>query len=111
METPDDGLDYGYGRTWFTTEQQYVIFDVKACKDAHIMLTAVPGDYKAEDSYEIVLGGNQNTELYVRRGYGVISILILDEYRYISVLVRSKWYWKNVPSTQLFIFIIFAFRL
>ena len=72
VETPDDGEDYGYGRTWFTTEQQYVIFDIKSCKDAHIMLTAVPGDYKAEDVYEVVLGANSNTEIHVRRGYRVM---------------------------------------
>ena len=71
VETPDDGTDYGYGRTWLTTELQTLQFTVKACHDAHIMLTAVPGDYHADDAYEVVLGGNSNKETYIRRGYKV----------------------------------------
>ena len=71
METPDDGVDYIYGRTWFTPITETLTFALKACHDGHILLTAIPGYYQADDAYEIILGGNTNTETYIRRGYKV----------------------------------------
>ena len=71
VETPDDGQEYGFGRTWLSTEREVLQFSVKACSDAHVMLTAVPGDYTADDAYEIVFGANSNKETYIRRGYKV----------------------------------------
>src|SRR5688572_16793997 len=45
----------------------YITFKVKSCKDAHILLSSAVQDL-SNNTYEIVIGGSENTISAIRRG-------------------------------------------
>ena len=68
IATPDDGTLSLYDRVWISPGGESFTFTVKACNDAHLVMTSIPGDYQT-DVYEVVIGGSENTNTYIRRGY------------------------------------------
>ena len=59
---------YAYKTYWMTVfDTHYLIFTVRACSNAHIILANRPGiaDF---DSFEIIIGYNDNKETVIRRG-------------------------------------------
>ena len=57
---------YDYNQFWLTLNaRSYIVFRVMACNDAHIGLSAATGNSKTR-MYEFVIGGNSNTETYIR---------------------------------------------
>ena len=47
------------------TEQDYILFTVRACSDASVRLTPLPGDYSQE--YQVNIGVDGNTLIEIRR--------------------------------------------
>ncbi|XP_013402294.1 uncharacterized protein LOC106167937 isoform X1 [Lingula anatina] len=52
--------DYRFLDGWPLPEQQWVVFGLKSAKDARVVLATVEGS-QARKSYEIVIGGNENS--------------------------------------------------
>ena len=62
--TPDN---YNYNQFWLTVAGRwFIVFRVKACNDAHIGLAAIVGNSENR-LYEVVIGGQGNTQSYIRR--------------------------------------------
>ena len=40
MTTPE----YAYGSNWLTTSNRFFPFQLKACRQAHVMLASIPGN-------------------------------------------------------------------
>ena len=73
LHTPDDGAGQVYDYNIITTRNEMLSFSVKACNDAHILLQSVPGSTQAK-SFEVVLGGYNNTRSDIRDGV-LVNIL------------------------------------
>ena len=58
---------YNYGV--IPTEERSLKFHIKACNNAYILLSATR-DLVSPDYYELVIGGNNNHRISVRRKYG-----------------------------------------
>ena len=57
--------DYNYYQFWQTTaDMQHVVFSVRACNDAHIIMST--GLFIVHDVYEVALGIKSNTESVIR---------------------------------------------
>ena len=82
-----------YGKSTFdkvrlTLAQDYIIFEVKACKEAIVALTQVPGQV-TKDAWVITFGTEDNTKTSVSQkgssgvstSYDTKDILHCDEYR------------------------------
>ena len=64
IETP---LALDYSRLWLPTlSLEWIVFKVRTCKDARVLLSTVTGS-NAADRYEIHLGANDNNDCYVYR--------------------------------------------
>lgn len=73
LQTPDDGQDYKYVYNLITTSSHTLIFWVKACNDAHILLQSIPGSM-TDQAFEIVIGGWGNTRSVLRDKKGVYTL-------------------------------------
>ena len=62
--TPDN---YNYNQFWLSVSGRwFMVFRVQACNDAHIGLAATAGNSENR-LYEVVIGGNGNTQSFIRR--------------------------------------------
>lgn len=60
-----DATDDSYGRFWMTTTQiSSLVFSIKACSDASLILSSYTGD--TTQGYEILIGWNQNLDTIIR---------------------------------------------
>ena len=58
--------DYNYKHGWIEVgDRTTILFQVRACNDVQIALTAFPGD-TSKKTYEVVLGFNNNTKSAIR---------------------------------------------
>lgn len=58
---------YRYNYTWMYPVNKYLTFKVQSCNDGHILLSNSIGE-TGSSSYEIVIGGFDNTWSEIRRG-------------------------------------------
>ena len=55
-----------YQYMYMSTDSRFFVFRVKACNDAVIALSKEPG-VVTDNTYELVIGGEQNKAIYVRK--------------------------------------------
>ena len=79
--------------TWFTVDRTSIVFEVKACADASLVMASVPFVVSSQ-VYEIVIGRKNNTGCNIKTNFGgepaksvdSPNILHCDEYR---------WFWAS----------------
>ena len=58
---------YSYDQTWLGIHgRSHLVFEIKACKDAHVGLGAILGNSESR-MYELVIGQSSNTKTSIRR--------------------------------------------
>ena len=79
-------------RVWVATlGEQHILFKLKACADAHVVLSKNVG-LTSIDSYEIHIGAQNNTMSYIRQGVNG-GVMDEDSTRGILSCTTSQWYW------------------
>ena len=56
---------YGYRIFWLNVTQSYFVFHVRACRDAHIVMSSRYGLVDS-DTYEVVIGAGDNQQTLIR---------------------------------------------
>ncbi|CAH1794507.1 unnamed protein product [Owenia fusiformis] len=91
--------DYDFKHGWVTvTGYDYIEFTVKACNDAHILLSNIPGEID-ELVIQVIIGGWKNTKSAIRTGR-TVGTPIVKQTNTPNILdcneARSFWLsWKN----------------
>ena len=66
-----------YTRLWRSLlERDFFVFRAKACHDAHLALSEIPGNLEVR-TYEIVIGGWGNMFTALRRGIGKYRLILV----------------------------------
>ena len=59
---------HGYDLAWMDVMKNFLLFRVRACNDAHLLISKEIGETDEMSAYEVVIGGASNTVLYIRKG-------------------------------------------
>ena len=62
VQSPED---YGYRTFWLNVTQPYFVFHVRACRDAHVIMSSLYG-HGDNNSYEVVIGAGDNQQTIIR---------------------------------------------
>ena len=78
VQTPDLGGRHEYNLFWMTPTSELFTFYVKGCMDAHVAIAEVPYRVNVAASFEVVIGGWDNSRSVIRRGKSVSRWTTID---------------------------------
>ena len=61
-------IEYRFNHTWLQPIGTHLTFSARACDNVHVLLSTALMNVSAEASYEIVIGGYDNTMSDIRKG-------------------------------------------